>query len=278
MREQHAPIGYVSGRALATGLAFVTFEVVASVSGGEASGETLVCKRIRLAALEHPQAREQLLREGQVLERLAGRGAPRVVLAGEDERGPFVVMERVTAEPPSSLRAEDLAVACAARAAFGALCEVHEAADARGPLGIVHGDISPPNLLLSADRRRAWLIDFGRARGRDWPAPNDGGFAGTIAFAAPELARGEPIDARADLFAMSATLLSAAVGREPRPRGDLTLAAQLARAGEQPLDDFLADASSVVPSAVRALGPCLAFEASRRPPSARAVLDALATC
>ena len=267
MRDEHAPSGYAVGPTLEVGRAFVTFEVAASRSGG--GGAPLVCKRTRLAAVEHEDARAQIVREAEILGRLAGRGAPRLVHAGSDERGPFVVMQRVGTETLRSLARDRLATA--ARMAFAALAAVHEAADETGPLGLVHADLSPANVLFSPAFDRAWIIDFGLARGREWPAPAGGAFAGTIAFAAPELARGEAADARADLFALSAALLSAALGREPRPRGELGLAAQLARAGEQPLDDFARAAPIPV------LAACLAFDPGQRPPSARAVLDALAT-
>ncbi len=263
MNDAHAPSGYVRGRVLGTGRAFVTFEIVA----GDA---TFVCKRVRLAAIESAVARRQLEREARVLERLTAKGSPKLLLADADDRGPFLVMERVPGEPLVSLGRDDLAAA--AGSGFEALALVHEA-------GVVHGDLNPSNVLLSADRGRAWLVDFALARTEEELHTAADTFAGTIAFASPELARGEKIDARCDLFAMSASLLSAAIGREPRPR-DPTIAAQLARAGEEPLDDFVRAASGVVtePALLRVLEACVAFDAGQRPASARAVLALLRAC
>jgi serine/threonine protein kinase len=162
----------------------------------------------------------------------------------------------------------------AIHAAFGALAAVHDADDTAGPLGVVHGDISPTNVAVSPDAASALILDFGLAFGGRWPRRADGAFRGTVAYAAPEAARGEALDARADLFAMAATLLHIASG-EP-PRGAVTLAAAIAEAAEAPLAPWASRASSRLPAEVGALlERCVAHDPDDRPASARAVLATL---
>lgn len=211
-------------------MAFVTFVATDGV-------RTSVCKRVRLAAIGDEAVRK-LEREGDVLARLEGHGAPRLLARGADEYGPYVSMEH--------LRGRRVASFDDARLAFEALAAVH----ARG---LVHGDVSPANVIVGEDR--AWLVDFGGAY--------------TIAFAAPERARGEACDERADVFSMAATLVACATGKAPREFGDLPQGAQLAIAGEHPLDDAFV---GLAPPWMR---DCLAFDPKRRPRDAAAVLTRL---
>jgi serine/threonine protein kinase len=224
---------------LSIGMAFVTF--VAKTRGGASS----VCKRVRLAAVGD-EAGAQLVREAEALARLDGHGAPRLLAAGEDELGPFVSMELVRGRRIASW--ED------ARPAFQALAAVHER-------GVVHGDISPANLIIGTGA--AWLVDFCSATRLAKT------FNGTIAFTAPERARGEEIDERADVFSMAASIVSGATGVAARSFGDLPQGAQLALAGENPLD------AAFVALAPEALRDCLAFERHTRPRDAAAVLTRL---
>jgi serine/threonine protein kinase len=146
-------------------------------------------------------------------------------------------------------------VARATEATFGALERVH-AAD------VVHGDLSPDNLLVAADGEAARLIDFGLASAADWPPLADGAFRGTLVYAAPEVARGEPFGAAADRFALAACLAHAALGAPPREGPD---AAMLARAGEVPLDAYAARARALVAGAAGdRIAHHLAFDARVR--------------
>lgn len=254
------------------------FRLDTELGGYEAGGAfvvtrddtSYVCKRLGSRALDHAGARRRLADEARILAALDGRDAPRLVAYGEDERGPFVVMERVDL-PTLAARspAPSAFVARAAVCALAALARIHEAADARGPLAIVHADISPANLLVDDTGDRVTFIDFGLARWRE--STEEGNFRGTLAFAAPEQARGEPIDARADLFALAASLLSVASGAPPR-RGD-SEAALLVRAGEATIHDFALRAAAPLPASVAsALVACVAFDPADRPRDARAAL------
>jgi len=241
--------------------------VVFGVRREAGGGEACVCKRLSERAEAEPWMRARLVAEGELLARLCARGTPRLVASGEDAHGPWLVLERVDAEPLAArIGAVDAAwIALAAHAAFGALAQVHAAV-------VVHGDLSPDNVMLSADARRATLIDFGLAVWPGAPAMPAGPFRGTLLYAAPEVARGEAPDARSDSFALAASLLHVASGEPPRTA--TMQAAMLLSAGEQPIEPWARRAAAALPpSLAEALVACCAFEREARPQFQVGLLD-----
>ena len=96
--------------------------------------------------------------------------------------------------------------------------------------GLIHRDIKPGNIWLEGDPaareparqvRRCKILDFGLARSAGPDGPDDtnvtasGAILGTPAYMAPEQARGERVDFRADLFSLGVTLYRMATGRVP---------------------------------------------------------------
>ena len=85
--------------------------------------------------------------------------------------------------------------------------------------GLVHRDVKPANVMRSADRV-VKLADFGLAKPVGGEASLTGsGIVGTPDYMSPEQCRGEPLDARTDLYALGATYYALLVGRPPYPRG-----------------------------------------------------------
>jgi eukaryotic-like serine/threonine-protein kinase len=236
-------------------------------------------KRLSARFARDEDARAMLLREAAILACLDGRGAPRFIDRGEDAHGPYIVMElcpmsRIASRSASAVRLGPEWFDLATRAALGALAKVHEADDANGPLGVVHGDVSPHNVLVADDARGAALIDFGLARFRDDPGPATGPFRGTLSFAAPEIARGDAGDARSDLFGLAASLLAVACGQPAREGQDF--AALLTEAAETPIDAYAKQASAGLdPRVADVLCACVRFDPQERPGRAREALDRL---
>ncbi|MHB1426783.1 MAG: protein kinase domain-containing protein [Gemmataceae bacterium] len=82
--------------------------------------------------------------------------------------------------------------------------------------GIVHRDIKPANILLEEGVQRVKITDFGLARAMDDASLTQSGFvAGSPLYMAPEQARGESLDHRADLFSLGSVLYTMCTGRPP---------------------------------------------------------------
>jgi len=100
--------------------------------------------------------------------------------------------------------------------------------------GYVHRDIKPANLLFGADGR-VRISDFGLARAlaeAAWTEPM-GAVLGTARYAAPEQARGQSVDGRADVYALALVLIESVTGTVPFS-ADTTIGTLMARL-DQPL-------------------------------------------
>ncbi|MCI0456702.1 MAG: protein kinase [Gemmataceae bacterium] len=93
--------------------------------------------------------------------------------------------------------------------------EVAEGLAAAHKQGLVHRDIKPANILLESGQR-VKLTDFGLARAADDASLTQSGVvAGTPQYMAPEQARGETVDHRADLFSLGSVLYTLCTGQPP---------------------------------------------------------------
>jgi serine/threonine-protein kinase len=98
--------------------------------------------------------------------------------------------------------------------------------------GLIHRDIKPSNILLENGVERVKLTDFGLALALDDAGLTQSGLVvGTPQYMAPEQARGEPVDFRADLFSLGSVLYAMASGRPPF-RASSTIAV-LRRVGDE---------------------------------------------
>ena len=268
---------YVPVRLLSPGPLFVTLLATRAIDGAS-------CVVKHLGRRDAPaEAAAMLEREARILEALAGRGTPELL-----ERGEGIVVMRDAGMPTladaalatrSTPAAGTLDAAKSSRALFAALAALHDASDARGPLHVVHGDVTPTNAFLAPDASRALLADLGLASWRDGSPPDDGAFRGSWLHCAPEVARGERVTARADLFALAASILHVATGVAPRGQasgGYAGAAALLAAAAERPVGayDALAPArrAALGRNVFDALRACLSFDPAARPARAADLL------
>jgi len=91
--------------------------------------------------------------------------------------------------------------------------------------GLIHRDVKPANILLENGVERVKISDFGLARAvDDMQVTQTGIIAGTPQYMSPEQAKGEPIDARSDLFSLGSVLYTMCTGR-PAFRADNPVAA-----------------------------------------------------
>ncbi len=94
------------------------------------------------------------------------------------------------------------------------LHHAHELLDEEGsPLGVVHRDVSPHNVLITYDGQ-VKVVDFGIAKALDSSSDTRTGvLKGKVSYMSPEQTRGEAVDRRADVFAVGVMLWEAVTGR-----------------------------------------------------------------
>ncbi len=140
--------------------------------------------------------------------------------------------------------------------------------------GLVHRDIKPANILLENGCERVRITDFGLARAVDDASMTQSGYiAGTPQYMAPEQARGEPIDARADLFSLGSVMYAMCTGRPPF-RAETTLAV-LRRICDDPPRDVREVNPDVPPWLADIITRLLAKSPAERIQSASEVADLL---
>jgi ABC-type amino acid transport substrate-binding protein/predicted Ser/Thr protein kinase len=93
--------------------------------------------------------------------------------------------------------------------------QVATALDAAHEKGLIHRDVKPSNILMTT-RDFAYLIDFGLARtASEAGLTTQGNTLGTLGYMAPERFEGGPIDARADIYALTCVLHECLTGNRP---------------------------------------------------------------
>ena len=180
------------------------------------NGHRVAVKMLHPLLSAEGDPRDRFLREGYISNKVDHPDAVCVIDEDVDEEGNiFLVMDLLEGDPVSSRRRAAGGRLSASEALWIAnrLLSVLETAHANG---IVHRDIKPENLFLTSDGKLK-VLDFGIARFGAIGTGNTlrGIMMGTPGFAAPEQARGEwdVVDARADLFAVGATIFALIVGK-----------------------------------------------------------------
>jgi eukaryotic-like serine/threonine-protein kinase len=159
-----------------------------------------------------PQARARFLREAMAVSKLDHPGIATLYDAEEHEGQLYIAFQFIdgksVAQEVFSGRMELRRAVSIARDAAAALAHAHAQ-------GVIHRDVSPGNIMV--DRLgRGVLVDFGLARsGGPSATASAGVVAGTLAYMAPEVLRGEPADARSDVYGLGAVLYRMVTGRLP---------------------------------------------------------------
>ena len=244
---------------------------------------TVAIKRMHPHYVKDPDFVSMLLDEARLVARIRHPNVVPVldVVALDGEL--FLVMEYVLGETLSKLlrtsrKTEPKATPAMAASIMACVMEglhaAHEAVNEDGhPLGIVHRDVSPQNILVGADGVPR-VLDFGiaKATGR-LQTTRDGQLKGKVPYMSPEQIMGAELDRRSDIFAAGAVLWEALAGQRLfRAENDVALYRKVLEEPIQPPSQFVKD---VPPKLVSATMTALEREPSRRFQTAQQMAEAL---
>ncbi len=217
---------------------------------------------------EDPKWVERFEREARAANLFKHTGAVEVRDLGKlDDGTPYLVMELVEGRTLGELgRKRSLTKADILRLA-DELLDVLAAAHERG---IVHRDIKPDNLLVGDDGRLR-VLDFGIARLPGPQTTTTGTAMGTASYMPPEQIRGDHVDARADLFAVGASIFRLLTGRALFEAG--SDAELIFKMGSQPASPIRSIAPEVDEHLASVVDRALSFRASDRYADARAMQE-----
>ncbi|MBK8100471.1 MAG: protein kinase [Planctomycetes bacterium] len=240
-RVPHRLGEFTLGRVLGQGGMGVVYE-----ARQERLGRSVALKLVRPEHLLFPGARERFRREVEAVARLSHPSIVAVFTVGEADSVPYfamellhgasldAVLEEFAGRDPNGIGGADLADVVARRAGVDRagltdmlftgdwqqvcltigrrLAEALAHAHARG---VVHRDVKPSNVVITPEGRVV-LLDFGLAlpRGVD-RMTRDSAEVGSVPYMAPEQLRGEPGDARTDVYSLGVTLRELLGMRQP---------------------------------------------------------------
>lgn len=227
-------------------------------------GQLVAVKRLVPELAGDPRAAELFRMEAELTESLAHAGVARVLARRDDHFVMEYLPGATLAERPPQGSSAAIAIGVAIA---GVLAHVHAH-------GVVHRDVCPDNVLVTASGR-AVLLDFGVAHKRGDARSLPSGLAlGTAAYTAPEQLSGAPIDGRADVFSLAVVLLELVTGRRLFRRE--TDAATLLAIAEAPIPLSRQVGSGAPEAFDRVLARALERDPSLRPSAAELARELIA--
>ena len=212
-------------------------------------GRTVAIKVLKSEYGRDPELGERFLREARAAGALNHPNIATVYDVGEADGVAYIAMELIEGQPLDTLLLAQGRLPYERVLALGQ--QLASALDYAHRAGVVHRDVKPSNILLSADGRTAKLLDFGVARIGDIDVSGTEGrlartqvgqMIGTPRYMSPEQALGIPVDQRSDLFSLGVVLYEMVTGKVAFPgMGLATLAIQIAQERVEPIARSAAD-------------------------------------
>jgi eukaryotic-like serine/threonine-protein kinase len=233
-------------------------------------------KRLHEQLKNDPTFRSMFMDEARLAGLVRHPNAVGVLDVGEDEDGPFLIMDFVEGVPLSRLIAEAAAegrsiplqvvIRISVDAARG-LHAAHEVRSEEGTtLGLVHRDVSPQNILIGFDGT-VRVTDFGIAKALGNATRTSAGvLKGNMGYLSPEQLRFEEADRRADFFSLGVTLYELLSGHRLYSNRDGFDGTR--RILTEPPPDIGEERSDVPPELCELLFELLAKDRQNRPPTA----------
>lgn len=227
---------------------------------------TVAIKRLATGLANDPRFVSMLVDEARLVSRIRHPNVVATLDIVEDQAEALVVMEYVHGLALSELlrvgdgEKQTPPLGVLSRIVCDVLQGLHAAHEARSelgtPLGLVHRDVSPHNILVGADGI-ARVADFGVAKAFGYgQATAAGELKGKLRYVAPEQVLGTAVDRRADLYSMAVVLWEAVTGEAFRPKGDMARTAAMALLAEfEPPSKYVSLPSELEEVILRALSP-----------------------
>ncbi len=214
---------------------------------------TVAIKVLREDLGENEDVVLRFLREGRLIAKLKHPGIINIFDLGKDQGRYYLVMEFVEGRDLLKVIKEEgpLSEGQVLRVAR----QVADALDYAHREGIVHRDIKPSNILLLGDGQTR-LMDFGIARllEQETNITNPGSLLGTPVYMSPEQCRAEPVDGRADLYSLGASMYILLSGKPPfSGKIATTLVNQIVNESPTPLNTVVKNGSPEVVGLVKRL-------------------------
>ena len=217
-------------------------------------------KRLKKSLLDDKEIAERFRREADTVARLSHPGLVRLLDRGDDEEGPYLVMELVEGEDLKSRIRREGALPPATAADICA--QVARALAYAHGTGIVHRDIKSQNVLIDGSGH-AKLTDFGIARLMEGPTDTGltrtGMLMGSSDYLSPEQADGRALDGRTDIYSLGIVLWECLTGQLPFP-GDSFVAVAMRH-----VTDPLPDPRRLRPEVPAHLAACALRAAAKEP-------------
>jgi predicted Ser/Thr protein kinase len=227
-------------------------------------GRPVAIKLIAADRASDDRIRQRFEREARLMAALDHPNVLPVYAAGEEDGDLYLVMRYVNGTDLGGLLRSQHRLE--PRRATAITAQVAEALDAAHAAGLVHRDIKPANVLLAGGH--TYLSDFGIGQALDGGTrlTDSNEWLGTVDFCSPEQLRGDPVDARSDIYALGCLLHTILTGTPPHHR-ETAAATMLAHLGDDPPPPSRTDPSlaSFDPILARALAkpPSERFESAR---------------
>jgi len=196
-------------------------EVFLAVAQGPAGFNKLtVIKQIRPQLADDPEFLSMFLDEARLAARLNHPQIVQTNEVGHEANRYFIAMEYLEGQPlnrvVNRVGRERFPLAMHIGLLADTLAGLHYAHDLTDydgtPLEVVHRDVTPHNIFITYEGQ-VKVVDFGIAKAMNSSSETKTGvLKGKVAYMAPEQARGEKVDRRADVFSVGVMLWEAAVG------------------------------------------------------------------
>jgi serine/threonine protein kinase len=224
----------------------------------------------------------RFLREAQITASLSHPGIPPLHMFGALPDGrPFIVMKLIRGRTLADVLSEGADPAETLPRVLRVFEQVCQAVAFAHSRGVIHRSLKPQDVMIGAFGE-VQVIDWGLAkivtpRPGNADTEESGVILGTPAYVAPEQARGEAVDYRADVFGLGAILCEILTGQPPYGDQPIPRLVAMAAAGELSGAFARLDQCEADPELVALCQQCLAPNPADRYPDASAVARAVAT-